>query len=97
MSLFLLLRWLLYSAHCTILRRLEVLPRLALLLPVQTDGADAHVAARAEHPEDGALSSWHSPEMLLRDGDERKTEECDEEAPHFHRNRARIDELCWSP
>ena len=65
MTLFFLLGRLLHTARRAVLGGLEVLPRLPLLLLMQPNGAHPHIASGAEHREDGALSSWHSREMVL--------------------------------
>lgn len=48
-------------AHRTVLFQLEILPAdpFAVLL-VESDGPDPLVTFRAEHGENGALTSWHN-------------------------------------
>ena len=72
MPLLLLLGRLAFAARRTELVDLEVLPRLPFLLLMQPDGAHPHIAVGAEHAEDGALSSWHSGEMVLMKQQKRK-------------------------
>ena len=59
-----------------ILFQLEILPAdpLAVLL-VESDGPDPLVTFRAEHGENGALTSWHSGETVLTFGASRKGSE----------------------
>ncbi len=51
--------------HWAVLFQLQILPAdpLAVLL-VESDGPDPLVTFRAEHGENGALTSWHSGGIL---------------------------------
>lgn len=53
-------------ADWTVFFQLEIFPAdpLAVLL-VESDGSDPLVTFRAEHGENGALTSWHSGRILL--------------------------------
>lgn len=97
MTFLFLFRRLLHSARRTVLRRLKVLPRLPLPLLVQPDGAHPHIAVGAEHGEDGALSSRHSPEMLLRESNQCKAGEDDQETDDFDPNGLPCEEFTACP